>query len=328
MKKRILSYNFILIVLLLILMGIIIVGKIPHRENKYFHVGIAVYNMDDTYMQDYMEELQDVFDGYDYSGKKVLYEILDAEGDLNRQQKQLQYMCSQNFDVLLINLVKPASAASILNEAADLSIPVILFNRETEAKNLTISDDIWYVGTDAKAAGAIQGDMLTKLWKEQNVEVDHNKNGKLDYVLVEGEETHFDAIRRTNGFLESSSDINLNQLAIISADWQRTLAYDEFSKLDKEVIDNVEAVVCHNDDMALGIYDYYDVNKLDIPLILGINNSFEMNEKIKAGQIYGTVDNGVKEQVEYICNLWDSILKEQAKDYERVWYSKPYGVSQ
>ena len=109
---------------------------------------------------------------------------------------------------------------------------------------------------------------------------------------------------------------------------QRTLAYDEFSKLDKEVIDNVEAVVCHNDDMALGIYDYYDVNKLDIPLILGINNSFEMNEKIKAGQIYGTVDNGVKEQLEYICNLWDSILKEQAKDYERVWYSKPYGVSQ
>ena len=188
----------------------------PQRENDYFHVGIAVYNMDDTYMQDYMEALQDVLDGYDYSGKKVLYEILDAEGDWNRQQKQLQYMYSQNFDVLLINLLKPTSVASILNEAAGLSIPVILFNRETEEKNLTISDDIWYVGTDAKAAGAIQGDMLTKLWKEQNVEVDRNENGKLDYVLVEGEETHFDAIRRTNGFLESSSDINLNQLENIS----------------------------------------------------------------------------------------------------------------
>lgn len=177
MKKRILGYNFILVVLLLILMGIIIAGKMPQRENEYFHVGIAVYNMDDIYMQDYMEALQDVLDGYDYSGKKVLYEILDAEGNLNRQQKQLQYMCSQNFDVLLINLVKPASVASVLNEAADLNIPVILFNRETEEKNLTISDDIWYVGTDAKAAGAIQGDMLTKLWKEQNEEVDRNKNG-------------------------------------------------------------------------------------------------------------------------------------------------------
>lgn len=328
MKKRIVSYNFILIVLSLILVGIIIAGKMPQRENEYLHVGIAVYNMDDTYMQDYMEQLQDVLEGYDYSGKKVLYEILDAEGDLNRQQKQLQYMCSQNFDVLLINLVKPASAASILNEAADLNIPVILFNRETEEKNLTISDEIWYVGTDAKVAGAMQGDMLTKLWEEQNAEVDYNKNEKLDYVLVEGEETHFDAIRRTNGFLESSSDINLNQLDNISADWRRTLAFDEFSKLDQEVIDNIEAVVCHNDDMALGIYDYYKANQMEIPIILGINNNSEMNEKIKSGEIYGTVDNDIEGQVTYMCKLLDGILQEQTKDFKKVWYSKTYAVSQ
>lgn len=300
----------------------------PQRENEYFHVGITVYNMDDTYMQDYMEALQDTLDGYDYSGKKVLYEILDAEGNLNRQQKQLQYMCSQNFDVLLINLVKPDSAASVLNEAADLNIPVILFNRETEEKNLTISDDIWYVGTDAKAAGAMQGDMLTKLWKEQNEEVDRNKNGKLDYVLVEGEETHFDAIRRTNGFLESSFEINLNQLENISADWRRTLAYDKFSKLDQEVIDNAECVVCHNDDMALGIYDYYKANQMVIPVIFGINNNLEMNEKIKSGEIYGTVDNDIEGQVTYMCKLLDGILQEQTKDFKKVWYSKIYAVSQ
>ena len=300
----------------------------PERENEYFRVGIAVYNMDDTYMQDYMEQLQDVLDGYDCSGKKVLYEILDAEGDLNRQQKQLQYMYSQNFDVLLINLLKPTSVASILNEAAGLSIPVILFNRETETKNLTIADDIWYVGTDAKAAGAIQGDMLTKLWKERTTEVDCNNNGKLDYVLVEGEETHFDTIRRTNGFLENSSDINLNQLEHISADWQRAFAYEEFSKLDKEIMKNVEVVVCHNDDMALGIYDYYKENQMEFPHILGINNNSEMSEKIKSGEIYGTVDNAIEEQVVYICNLLDGILQEQTGNFEKVWYSKPHAVIQ
>ena len=63
----------------------------------------------------------------------------EYDGSGNRQQKQLQYMCSQKFDVLLINLVQPTSAAGILNEAADLNIPVILFNREIEAKDLTIS---------------------------------------------------------------------------------------------------------------------------------------------------------------------------------------------
>lgn len=328
MKRRLLSYNFILFVLLFVLVGIIIAGNISQKENKFIHVGIAVYNTDDTYMQNYMEQLQDKLDGYNYFGKKVLYEILDAEGNFNRQQKQLQYMCSQNFDVLLINLVEPTSAASILNKAADLNIPVILFNRETEAKDLTISDDIWYVGTDAKAAGAMQGDMLSKVWNEQRSEVDHNRNGKLDYVLVEGEETHFDTIRRTNGFLESSLNIELNQLENISAYWQRSFAYDEFSKLDKEIIENTEAVVCHNDDMALGIYDYYRSNQLQIPIVLGINNDSEMNEKIKSGEIYGTVDNDIEKQVAYICNLLDSILQEQTKDFEKVWYSKPYAVSQ
>ena len=326
MKKRIFSYNFILIVLLFVVVGIIIAGKIPQQESKYYRVGIAIYDMDDTYMQDYMEQLQKVLEEQDDSGKRVLYEILDAEGDFNRQQKQLQYMYSQKFDVLLINLVKPTLAASILNEAAERNIPVILFNRETEAKNLTISKEIWYVGTDAKAAGSIQGEMLTKLWKEKNAEVDRNKNGKLDYVLVEGEKAHFDAIRRTNGFLESGSDIQLNQLENISADWKRTLAFDMFSQMDKEIVGNTESVICHNDDIALGVYDYYKANQKEVPIILGINNNSEINEKIKSGEIYGTVDNDIEEQVMYMCRLMDAILQDRTEAYEKVWYSKPHAV--
>ena len=319
MNKRIVRYKFILIVLVVVLLGTIVTYKKQQQGNAYFHVGIAVYNMDDTYMQEYIEELRGALEKYECSGKKVLYEILDAEGNWNRQQKQLQYMYSQNFDALFINLVKPAAAASILNQTAQLDIPVILFNREPEAKNLTISDNIWYVGTDAKAAGAIQGDMLSNLWKQQKTEVDRNKNGKLDYVLVEGEEAHFDAVRRTNGFLENSSDINLNQIANIAADWQRVIAYHEFSELDKEIVENIEAVVCHNDDMALGIYDYYEEHQMEKPVILGINNSSETN-------LYGTVDNNIEEQVGYMCNLLDHILKDQTEGIENVWYSKPYAV--
>ena len=326
MKKRLSKYNVILLVLFGILVGIVIAGKMTQKENAFVHVGIAVYNMDDVYMNHYIEQLQTKLDQYENFRKKVLYEILDAEGDFNRQQKQLQYMYSQKFDVLLINLVKPTLAASILNEAAERNIPVILFNRETEAKNLTISEEIWYVGTDAKAAGSIQGEMLTKLWKEKNAEVDRNKNGKLDYVLVEGEKTHFDAIRRTNGFLESGSDIQLNQLENISADWKRTLAFDMFSQMDKEIVGNTEAVICHNDDIALGVYDYYKVNQKEVPIILGINNNSEINEKIKSGEIYGTVDNDIEEQVMYMCRLMDAILQDRTEAYEKVWYSKPHAV--
>lgn len=323
MKRRLSVYDFVLLVLIGVLASIIIALKMPQQKNEYIHIGIAVYNMEDTFIQNYVEQLQDALETYDFSGKKILYEIFDAENSVNRQKKQFRYMCSQNFDVLLINLVKQSSAASILNETADLNIPVILFNREADGKDLSITDTIWYVGTDAKAAGAIQGDMVTKAWQEQKEKLDHNGNNKLDYVLVEGEATHFDTIRRTNGFLENSRSVPLHQLENIAANWKRALAYEEFAALDKEILKKVEAVICNNDDMALGIYDYYEDNKLEVPLLIGINNSSEMNEKINAGQIYGTVDNGIEEQVAYICDLLNSILLEETKKFEKVWYSKP-----
>lgn len=145
-------------------------------------------------------------------------------------------------------------------------------------------------------------------------------------MLVEGEETHFDAIRRTNGFLESSEDMPMNQRANLSADWKRELATTKFAKLDKEIINNAEAVICNNDDMALGVYDYYK-NIIADAGNLGINNSPEMNRKIMTGEIYGTVDNKMEDQVGHICQLMKAILKENTKKYKKVWYSTPHAIT-
>ena len=44
----------------------------------------------------------------------------------------------------------------------------------------------------------------------------------------------------------------LNQKGNILAEWKRELAYEKFAALDDEAVQNVEAVICNNDDMALG----------------------------------------------------------------------------
>lgn len=172
------------------------------------------------------------------------------------------------------------------------------------------------------------------LWHSNNltstsidkVNLDRNKNNKLDYILIEGEQTHFDAVRRTNGFLESSQNLPLNQLTNLSADWQRNLSSVKFSKLDTSIIQSAEAIICNNDDMALGVYDYYKQHNLKLPLILGINNSPEMNQKIQAGEIYGTVDNGTNDQISYICKLLNDILNKDTAKYHKIWYSKPFAI--
>lgn len=326
MKTNLFSYNSILFTLIIILISTITIWKLPQSQNQYIHVGIAVYDMDDIFINNYVTKLQNKIEANSFSGKKVLYEIFDAEGDANRQEHQLQYMYEQHFDALLINLVTPSSAASVLNETANYNIPVILFNRETDKKDLAISKQTWYVGTQAKKAGMIQADMLKEAWNKNKNTLDSNHNNKLDYILIEGEQTHFDAVRRTTGFLANSQKLPLNQLANLSADWQRQLASKKFSKLDRNIINAAEAIICNNDDMALGVYDYYKQHNLNLPLIIGINNSPEMNQRIQSGEIYGTVDNGTSDQISYIYKLLNDILNNNTATYNKIWYSKPFAI--
>lgn len=96
-----------------------------------------------------------------------------------------------------------------------------------------------------------------------------------------------------------------------------------------EMMDDLhpDLVICNNDDMALGVYDYYKEKNLALPIILGINNSQEMNEKIMSGEIYGSVDNDMDNQVLRIVKCMESVLNGNTKKYKKVWYSTPYAVT-
>ena len=262
-KCKIDKYTLILSVLLLLLTGLVIAWKLPQKEDRYIHVGIAVYDRSDTFMESYIRELEDKIGQTRILGKKVSYEIYDAEGIGSRQEKQLQEMYAQDYDVM-------------------------------------------------------QGELLKDLWKKQSRILDWNGNGMLDYVLVEGEESHFDAIRRTSGFLETGAELPLNQKGNILAEWKRELAYEKFAALDDEAVQNVEAVICNNDDMALGVYDYYKEKNLKLPVIIGINNSEEMHQKIMSDEMYGTIDNKMEDQVMEICRLMQAILKKDTGSYQKV----------
>lgn len=311
--------------LVVILAIILVLILVPQNKNKYIHVGIAAYNMEDEYLSDMIYELANQMDAYDFGSSRVVYEIFDAEGSVRRQDRQLQYMCQQDFDVLIVNLVKPSLAANFLNMAANNKKKVILFNREVDEKDMSISDNIWYVGTDGYKAGEIQGKMIVDAI-DSNIYSDNNGNGKIDYILVEGEPTHFDSIRRTKGFLESTMNLPMNQLEDISADWSREMACEELKKLDRETVTETEIVVCNNDDMALGVADFYSLMDMKPPIIIGINNTAETGEKIKEDIIYGTVDNDIESQIERICTVVSYITAGKKTDDNHVWYSIPIEV--
>lgn len=101
-KCKIDKYTLILIVLLLLLTGLVIAWKLPQKEDRYIHVGIAVYDRSDTFMESYIRELEDKIGQTRILGKKVSFmKSKDAEGIGSRQEKQLQEMYAQDYDVCL-----------------------------------------------------------------------------------------------------------------------------------------------------------------------------------------------------------------------------------
>lgn len=310
-----------------VLLILILPNNLFHQKQDFLKIGVAVYNLDDSFMESMTTELEASLETQLSTDIPIRYEIVDAQGNETKQEEQIQYFMNQDCDLLLLNLVRPASAASVLNQAASGNIPVILFNREPNQADMEISANIWYVGTDGQATGKLQAEMLQQAWQTRKSSIDKNQNGKIDYILIEGEATHYDTIRRTDAFLEeTSTSLPMNQMADLSGDWMRQTAYDEVETLTDDTISSVEAIVCNNDDMALGVYDFYKKKGLTCPLLIGSNKNEEMQRLIDAGEIYGTVDINTKEQVQNICDLIHQITCGQTPK-QKVWYCAPIAYS-
>ena len=92
--------------------------------------------------------------------------------------------------------------------------------------------------------------------------------------------------------------------------------------MSDQEIREAEAIVCSNDDMALGANDFYQRKGLTSPIILGINKTDAMKQKIDDGEIYGTVDIQPEQQVQIICDLINQIAQNKFAN-QKVWYAEP-----
>lgn len=80
--------------------------------------------------------------------------------------------------------------------------PHYIFNREPVEEDLMQWDQLYYVGAEAKQSGQMQGQLAAAYIKE-HPDVDRNHDGKIQYVILEGEMGHQDAIIRTESVAES-----------------------------------------------------------------------------------------------------------------------------
>ena len=271
-------------------------GKLPK-------VGVTIYKYDDEFMSYIRSSMENAAYG------RIALNMNDSQNDQNVQLLQVDEMISKGARALAINLVDPKAAQTVLDKAKAANLPIIFFNKEPEASVLKNYDKAWFVGTDSKESGVLQGKMIVDLWNQNKNNWDKNHDGKLSYVLLKGEPGHPDAEARTKYALDEikKAGIFVEELAAATAMWDSAKAKDKMDGWISKFNDRIEFVISNNDVMALGALDslekagYLSENKF-IPVV-GIDAIPDAVKKIKEGTMVGTILNDANSQGKAIIDL-------------------------
>lgn len=161
-------------------------------------IGVTVYDQEDTFIASLTQSLQQNAQAAEVEyGVKINVSIADGKGNQTTQMEQVDGFIKQGCDVICVNVVDRTAAAVLIDKAKEAQIPLLFFNREPVEEDLRRWEQVVYIGAKAEQSGVIQGRMVVQAWQEEPERWDKNGDGILQYVLLEGEPGHQDALLRT-----------------------------------------------------------------------------------------------------------------------------------
>ncbi|MEG3134210.1 galactose/glucose ABC transporter substrate-binding protein MglB [Rouxiella sp. T17] len=275
-------------------------GTAAHAADT--RIGVTIYKYDDNFMSGLRKDLEK--DAKAAPNIQLL--MNDSQNDQSKQNDQVDVLIAKGVKALAINLVDPAAAPVIIEKARGADIPVVFFNKEPSRKALDSYDKVYYVGTDSKESGVIQGELIGKHWKA-NPSWDLNKDGVIQYVLLKGEPGHPDAEARTTYVIKTLNEkegIKTQQLQLDTAMWDTAQAKDKTDAwFSGPNANKIEVVIANNDAMAMGAIEALKAhNKSNIP-VFGIDALAEALALVKSGAMAGTVLNDAENQAKATFDL-------------------------
>ena len=258
-------------------------------------VGVCIYQFSDNFMTLFRTELEDYLVKLGFSKENIT--IQDGQNDQATQSNQIDAFIADGVDVLIINPVNTSSAETITDKVVDAGIPLVYINREPgedeEARWDENGWDVTYVGCDARQSGTFQGEIISDLGLDA---IDKNGNGKIDYVMIEGDPENVDAKYRTEFSIKALEDAGLevNCLDDQVGNWDQATAQQLVANSLSQYGDDVEVVFCNNDAMALGALQSIEAAGRTVGediYLVGVDALTEALDNVASGKMTGTVFN-------------------------------------
>ena len=268
------------------------------------NIGVCIYKFDDAFMTTYRNALQEILEGKGYT-----VTFMDGKNDQAEQNNQINNFIAQGVDALIINPVMTSAADQIIATVKDAGVPTVLINREPTADQMSAYDKLVYVGCDARQSGTMQGELILDTPNKGDI----NGDGKVSYIMIQGDPENVDAQYRTEFSVKALTDagIEVEELDLQRGDWDRNkgqeIAQNDLAKFG----DDIEVVFCNNDDMAIGALQAIQaagrtVNE-DIYLV-GVDALDAALNEVASGNMTGTVLNDAQGQAAGAVQAMEDLL--------------------
>lgn len=207
------------------------------KEAKTISLGFAQVGAESGWRTANTKSIQD-------SAKEAGFDLKfsDAQQKQENQIKAIRTYIQQKVDVIAFSPVVEAGWDTVLKEAKDAGIPVILTDRAVDSKDTSLYKT--FIGSDFVEEGQRAGKWLVDKYKDAKETV--------NIVELQGTTGSAPANDRKAGFEEViKSNANLKVIASQTGDFTRAKGKEvmqSFLKAHKKI----DVLYAHNDDMALG----------------------------------------------------------------------------
>lgn len=234
--------------------------------------------------------------------------VTDAGGDTNVQNGQIDDFIVQNANAVSAISNDLDGSVPALNAAKEAGIPYVSFL--TSVSGGDDYDGYIYIGSPNTDAGKAQGEYLVDTLPE---------NAKILYFTGEPNDQQYkDRKQGLTDALAARDDIEILNEYNVKNSKDQALSTAEDCVLS---YDSFDAIVCQNDDAALGVVSALkSADLLDSVLVLGVDGSDEALQSIKDGDMAMTALQDAKTQADEGANVFEQLREgTDPKDIDDIY---------
>jgi methyl-galactoside transport system substrate-binding protein len=298
MKKLVL-----LVCLLAITVGLFAAGTTEAaKDDGVLDIRALIWKYDDTYGSTVRAAMEKWVKNYEKElGLKIKFTMYDAADDMAKQIEQATIICGEKPDFVIINLAEVTNGQVLVDMFQESKIPFLFYNKQPAdqtTKSVLVDTKTIFIGTLARQAGDMQGQILYDLYKA-DPKIDKNGDGILQYIMFMGEPQNDEAIARSRYSVETAKSLGLKMEAVtdtLVCNWDQAQAQEAMTATWASVGKKIEVIIVNNDMMGLGavaaLNAYgYNTGKAGDPkiVVIGVDAIDAALESIKNGGMTATV---------------------------------------